>query len=215
MLRESHDVPLARSGPIVVAERLTDLIALLLLGGIGMLDIRGGIWGAALSAAAVLLLIVLVSSRALWERLVHLVTAPRFTRRLRQKLMDTHASLHDLVTPAALLYGSVLSIVAWWLQGMALFFIARSFAGVELSMSHAMVAYCAPVLAGTLAMIPGGLGLTELSMAGALKQLSGPAMTASIAAAVTILVRLVTFWLAILFGFIALLVWHGKRFVRA
>jgi glycosyltransferase 2 family protein len=49
MLRESRNVPLARSAPIVVAERLTDLCALLLLGGFGVLDVPGGFWVAASS----------------------------------------------------------------------------------------------------------------------------------------------------------------------
>jgi uncharacterized protein (TIRG00374 family) len=150
----------------------------------------------------------------LWESLVRLVTRFGKVARFRTKLLDTRLSLADLVTPSRLLVGNALSIVAWGLQGASLAYVARAFPGVSLTLPHALAAYSAPVLAGTLAMIPGGLGLTEFSMTGALERLGGPAMTVSVAAAVTILVRLVTFWLAILIGFAALFVWHSSKSVR-
>ena len=57
-------------------------------------------------------------------------------------------------------------------------------------------------------MLPGGLGLTEASMAGLLQELGGPGMTPAIAAASTILIRLVTFWWAIVVGLVSLAAWR-------
>ena len=59
-------------------------------------------------------------------------------------------------------------------------------------------------------MLPGGLGLTEASMAGLLQGMGGPGLTAAIAAASTILIRLVTFWWAILVGVASLVLWRRR-----
>ena len=58
-------------------------------------------------------------------------------------------------------------------------------------------------------LIPGGLGLTEASMAGALRALSG--ISTSSAVAVTILTRVATFWVAVLLGLCAFASWQSIR----
>ena len=94
---------------------------------------------------------------------------------------------------------------------LALLLIANSFSSVGLGLADAMVVYCAPLLAGALAMIPGGLGLTEASLEGALIHFGGPGVTTAVAGAITILIRLVTLWFAVALGFLALLTWRLRR----
>jgi uncharacterized protein (TIRG00374 family) len=104
-----------------------------------------------------------------------------------------------------------MSVVAWGFQCVSLNVFAWAFPGVTLSLQHGLVAYSAPLLLGTLAFLPGGLGVTEASMTGVLQHLGGQGMTPSVAAAVTILVRLASFWLAVALGFFALALWRARR----
>lgn len=211
MLRESSDVALARSAPIVVAERICDLIGLLLLGGFGLLAQSAYAWTAAIAFLVPLALAAVVGSRRLGLWSIHFLTGFGRTRRFRDKVVEAYESLRELVTPVMLLWGTALAVVSWGMQGLALATIANDFAGVSLSLPAAMIAYSAPLLAGTLAMIPGGLGLTEASMTGVIVKFGGAGATVAIGASIAVTIRLITFWFAIALGFCALGMWRLRR----
>jgi len=210
MLHEAHGVPIARSTPIVVAERLTDLVGLVLLAGIGATALRGGLVFAVLAFSGVIVLGLLATRPQLAAWAIDRITRVRRLAPLRQKLLDASAALSALMRPRTFLTSCALSVVAWGLQGLALYVVALGFAGVTLSVLQALAVYSTPLLAGALAMIPGGLGLTEASMTGALQQLGGEGATRAAAAGITILVRLVTLWIAIAIGFAALSWWNVR-----
>ena len=66
-------------------------------------------------------------------------------------------------------------------------------------------------VAGALAFVPGGLGVTEGGMALLLAELV--AMSRSSAVAVTLIIRAQTLWFAVLLGVLALLVFSRRRHV--
>lgn len=214
MLHEAYGVSIARSTPIIVAERLTDLIGLVLLAGLGATALPGGVWFLAIASVGVFVLGLLATRPNLAAWVIERVTRIRKLAPLRQKLLDASAALGALMRPQMFVASCALSIVAWGLQGLSLYAIALGFAGVTLDVLSAIAVYSTPLLAGALAMIPGGLGLTEASMTGALQQLGGEGATRAAAAGITILVRLVTLWLAIALGFAALS-WWNVRSVKA
>ena len=61
----------------------------------------------------------------------------------------------------------------------------------------------ASTIVGALAMMPGGLGVTDAGMTGLLQALGGSAMDPAIATAATMLVRLATLWFAVGIGLCA------------
>src|SRR5580692_6696962 len=65
VLFETHGVPVARTAPIVVAERVTDVIGVVVLIVIGSLGFSGGLFWVGHGTTAVLSLVVVVSSRRL------------------------------------------------------------------------------------------------------------------------------------------------------
>jgi uncharacterized protein (TIRG00374 family) len=75
----------------------------------------------------------------------------------------------------------------------------------------AIFAYSASTMAGALAMLPGGLGITEAGMTGLLQALGGSTMTKEVATAATILTRLATLWFAVAIGLIALALYRAHQ----
>src|SRR5690606_20785398 len=120
-------------------------------------------------------------------------------------------ALGALVVPSAYLPALGLSLVAWGIQSVTVWLLAQAFPEFAISLVDGIVAYSAPLLAGALALVPGGLGATEASMAGMLVVLAGSSSALSVAAALTVLVRLVTFWLAVIVGLVALGAWRLRR----
>ena len=202
VLFETYGVPVARTAPIVVAERVTDVIGVVVLIVAGSLGFSGGLVWAGLGLSAVLVLLVVVSSRGLSTAIIRLVERlPGPFRRVGPKLHEAYDSLATLVRPANLLVPTVLSIAAWSLECGALWVILKGFAqrtGLGLSTFF----YATSTLAGALVPVPGGLGVTETSLQGQLQQLGGVGATTATAA--MILVRFATLWFAVLVGFLAL-----------
>lgn len=205
LLKESFEIPLSRSMPIVLAERATDLLALLVIGLVGLS------WSArpalALGLASILVVLFFLAgrSRRLGRLLVSAAGYLPVVKRHRSKVESTQAALYELWHPLTFGAGFVLALVAWQLQAVVIVVLARSLGDAPVSLLKAGLAYTAPLLAGSLALLPGGLGITEASMAGMLRALSG--VSPAGAATLTIMVRLTTFWFAIGLGFGALSCW--------
>jgi uncharacterized membrane protein YbhN (UPF0104 family) len=68
-------------------------------------------------------------------------------------------------------------VVSWSLECAALFVLVHGFPGLTIAPLAAIFAYAAPTIVGALAMLPGGVGLTEVGMTGALLEVGGSAIT--------------------------------------
>lgn len=202
VLFETQGVPMARTAPIVVAERLTDLIGIIGLVVLGSLGFPGGLLWAGLGTLAVIIALVLISSRSIPEALIAWMEGrPGALARVAPKLRTAWDSLRTLTTPAALLVPTVLSIVSWSLEGTSLWIILRGF-DADPSMPIALFSYATSQLAGALIPVPGGLGVTEGSLEQQLHVLGGVALP--VATSSMILVRIATLWFAVFLGFAAL-----------
>lgn len=211
MLRQVAGTAVARSVPIVAAERITDAMALVLLGAFGLLGRPFGAPLVALSLASCAALALLLGSPRLGQRAIALASRLAFVQKHAQRLITAHEALLRLCAPAQMLPALCLGLVAWAVHGLCLLCIANVFDGVSLSLGEAMVANAAPLLAGALAMLPGGLGLTEASLAGALIAFGGDTVTPAVATAITLVVRILTLWWAVGLGLAALGIWQLRR----
>ena len=202
VLFETHGVPVARTAPIVIAERVTDVLGVVVLIAFGSLGLSGGLLWAGLGTTAVVALLAIVSSRGLSHALIGAIERlPGPFRRLGPRLHEAYDSLATLVRPANLFLPALLSVGAWSLECTALWVILRGL-GEPTGIGLATFFYATSTLAGALVPVPGGLGVTETSLQGQLQELGHVAATASTAA--MILVRFATLWFAVLIGFVAL-----------
>lgn len=213
LLYESRGTSIARTAPVVVAERLTDLMALVVLTALGALSFEQGVPITIAGVAVVAVVLVGLAWRPLGE--LGFAVAGRLpgVRRVVPKLREAYESLRAMIRPGPLVAATLLAVFAWGLEVVALAVVVRGFPGVSLGWEETTFAYSASTVAGGLAMMPGGLGVTEAGMTGLLQALGGPGMTASIATATTMLVRLATLWWAVGVGFVALALF--RRWIRA
>jgi uncharacterized protein (TIRG00374 family) len=206
ILFETRGVAVVRTAPIVVAERLTDLIGVIALIAIGSLSFPGGLVWASMGGALVLALLVFIAHRPLsaWV-LKQLGRMPgpigRFGLRIAPRLEEALGALHDLTTPRHLLLPTLLSIVGWSLEGLALWVILRGF-GEAPTLPLTTFFYATATLAGAIVPVPGGLGITEKLLEEQMVRLGGVAAATSTAA--MLLARLATLWFAVVVGFMAL-----------
>ncbi len=208
LLRESVGAPVADTLPIIVVERITDLAGLVLLLSVGSLVLPMGKPVAAVSGLLVLAIIVACMSRPLGDALLRVMGRVPALARFVPTARRLYDSLFLLSSPGALFVGVSSSTLAWGLQCLSLYLIVGSFGALSMSLQESLFAYAMPLLAGTVAMLPGGLGVAEASMTGILVRLSSdPSSAAAAATTAALLVRLLTFWWAVLLGFMSLGLW--------
>ncbi len=202
VLFETQGVAMPKTAPIVVAERVTDLIGIIALIVLGSLGFSGGLMWAGIGAFLVLTLLVVIASRDLSLKIIGLIEhGPGKLKTIGPKLHQAYDSLAVMLKPANLLWPTLLSIAAWSLECLSLWVILHGFGEVT-SVPLCFFFYATSTLVGALVPVPGGLGVTESALQGQMMELGH--VRASTSTAAMILVRFATLWFAVVVGFVAL-----------
>ena len=196
LLRDRVGVPVAESAPVVVMERLTDVISVVLLALLGLALLPLPVL---LVLAVVLVLIVAVVALIVTRRGDRFYDLP-LIRRWSSGLRTSVEGMRRLAGPRPMTVAVILGVGAWFSEGLALWVILEGL-DAQVSLLRALSIYAAATLVGAVSALPGGLVGTEGSMVAMLQQ-SG--ITRGAATAGTLLVRLVTLWFAVALGMVAL-----------
>lgn len=185
LLARSFAIPARRSAPIVLAERITDAIGLAALATGAGVAIAGG-WALGPPVALACLGSVFI---------------------LRLPVLDRYAWIAEARVVSIKLLGwprlaamSALATASWLLECVAAWVCIRGL-GLDISFGETVVVFATSSLAGAISFLPGGIGITEASMA-ALLQTFGAGRAD--AAAATVLIRLATLWFSVAAGVSAL-----------
>ena len=203
LLREMHGTSATATAPIVVAERVTDLIALLLLAVVGVAAYGVETTLVLVAAGIVACGLVLLAWPRPTRAIINLVTRPKFTSRFRQPMHEMYAGLAGLCRPKLLIFATLIAVPAWGAECVGFAEIVNGFTGAQVDLGLAMVIYAATTIAGALSFLPGGLGVTEASMTILLVQ-GAAQLDRAAAVDATLLTRLATLWFAVLLGLICL-----------
>jgi uncharacterized membrane protein YbhN (UPF0104 family) len=174
------------------AERLADLLCLLLL----CLPVLGGLaaWAGSGSAHSVALglglaALALLAVLGLWFK---------FRHRLLRRFSWLQAAWQCLASRPHVWLG--LTLAAWAAQGLAVWLLCRD-AGLPIAVLQATGFYALAMVGGALSLLPAGLGGMEAVLTALLV---AQGATAALALGITVLVRVVTLWLAVAIGALAL-----------
>jgi glycosyltransferase 2 family protein len=211
LLKRSTGEPISRTSPIIVAERLTDGIAMIALSATGLALYRYG-WEllAGLLVCVAGGLVVIQNRRlslallAFGERLPGISRAALWLRAF-------YESSYRLLQWRPLLLAITLGIISWAGECVALYFV---FAGLGLGFGlelfvKSMFIMGVSSLVGSASGLPGGLGTADGSMIGLTRLLLTP--SATIGGAATLLIRLCTLWFGLALGVVALLIYRATR----
>lgn len=207
LLRLKTGTEMARSAPIIVAERVTDGLALLVLAGVGLIAFRNG-WQLLLASAVVAAIgLVLVQHEATMRRILNRVGQTRALRARASSLDHLYDSTRLLLGPRPFAIGIVIGIVSWFGECLAFYLVLTGLGlphSAELVLAATFV-FSAAAWIGGISLLPGGLGVAEASVAGLLLLVvDDPQMNGALAASATLLIRFATLWFGVLIGLGAL-----------
>ncbi len=211
VLREKFGISLAKGLPIVLAERIYDFLAVLVLAAVGVFFWPGpmtGLTTGLLAAVSVPLFLALFQNRGIRTRLLGRAARSELLARHRVGLDEAMDSLSRLLGMKQSLFSLTLSTLAWMCECLGLWLVCRGL-DVPVSLGEALFVYAAGTLVGSLSFLPGGLGGTEATFIWLLGTLAIPGATG---AAVALLVRLFTLWLAVIIGLVFFLAFRRILF---
>ena len=198
MLLSRQPLGTAQSLAIFGAERLADLLCLLLMTvpalwwGWQKGFVQALLGGHALVVAVAAGFLIAVLILVLWLARARLALALERVKWLRE-------AWHCLAVRTWTWFA--LTIVAWLAQGMAVWLVCQGFA-LDLGPLTASGIYAVAMVAGALSALPAGLGGMEAVMTGLLVAAGA---FAGAALSITILVRVLTLWLAVAIGLVSLI----------
>ncbi|MEI6778171.1 MAG: lysylphosphatidylglycerol synthase transmembrane domain-containing protein [Chloroflexales bacterium] len=210
LLKRINGTAASISAPIVLAERLTDGLAMLLLMAFGLT-----LYPPARILFAVLLIasvagILVAQSQPLSLAIIGMIERMPFGQRIAPPLRNIYTSTVQLLNWRILLISTVISVISWGCECVAFYYVLTGLgvAGTPLLLLQATFIFAASTLFGLVSFLPGGLGASEVSSVGLLVALVG--QSASAATSATIIIRFCTLWFGVLLGAIAL-AWFGRR----
>ena len=209
MVRNVTGVPVSVVAPVVLAERMTDGLAMILLAGIGLLAIDDAAirLAAVLALLAIIGIIVGIQVRPLARWGLALGHRLPIVRRFADKLAAFYESSYHILQPKYLLIAVLFGLVSWASLGLAFYLVMLGFgvaAGSD-SMLASISIFNISSVVGAVVATPGGLGGVEGSLAALSSQLL--ALTRSASAAAALLIRFMTLWFGVAIGLVSLALW--------
>ena len=203
LLREVHGTPIARSAPILLAERLTDSIALLLMASVGLFVFGDLWWVFVVVAGGAIALIAVARHRPTAHALLRFGGRLPVLRRFVPQLEELYESTYVLLSPRAVVEMSALSTLSWFFEVLGYYF---TLVGVGLAGDLDLLlraAFILPIstLASAILLTPGGLGVAEALLTTLSRELLDISVSAATVA--TFIIRFGTLWFGVIIGLIA------------
>lgn len=223
VIRAKTGFPIAKSVPVVIAERVVDGIAVLAITFLSvviageMLELGDNRFIIFLSSGLLLAGLIVVQIRPLVYFFLNIAAQIPLLQRIHRPLVDFYESSRAIFRPRHVLPTALMGTCAYTADALAFTVVISGF-GVPLSWELFLQAtFISGVAAaiGALSGVPNGAGVTELSNTGMLLAIVGvqhPEFTLAHAATAALLQGFFHKWLRVLVGLVVVVVFRKRLF---
>ncbi|NTU74582.1 MAG: flippase-like domain-containing protein [Anaerolineaceae bacterium] len=202
-LNRLSGIPVGKGISVVVAERISDGMAVLLLSLVGVIAYPK-YWPAFLLVFVLLVgMIVLSQIRPAAMFILDQLEKIKLLKKIIVGTREFYEGSYSLFKPVPTLIAVSLGTISWLGEGIGFYLILTGLGlqpGLHLA-SMAVFILAFSTIVGAVTALPGGLGAAEVSIAGMLTVLM--VASPSEASAATLLIRLATLWFGVILGLIA------------
>lgn len=196
LIKDINGTKLSKTVPVVIVDRITDLIGLIILSLSGIIYYKSGIYILLFLFIIFAGFIVAIKSETISNRLISLLEnrASKYSKNIK----NMHQSFKKSLELKYLIGMSAISVLAWFMECLAFFFVIYGF-GQSMEIVLSTFIYSFASLTGAVSMIPGVLGVAEATLSGILVFFG---LNSSIAVGVALIIRFGTLWYGAILGFI-------------
>jgi len=198
LLKKIDSISISKSSPIILAERVTDLLAFCILASVGAYSFHYGENVVLVGLILIVLIVVIIGQEKIFISMLEYFKKISFVEKYSSKIENAYESAVSLLSLKNIFKPTAISIPSWFCECVAFYFILDGL-DCNISLFRAVFIYSISTIIGALSMLPGGLAVMETSMTGMLV-LGGIGKSSAVAA--TILIRCFTLWLAVITGII-------------
>jgi len=200
LLKKINLTPITKSSPIILAERVTDLLGLCAIAAAGAYSLHFGIKILTFTILVIFGIIIVLGIEPLFLKIITVVEKLPLVSKHAVKVERAYESASSLLALKNLFFPTIISILSWFCECLGFYLVFYGF-NLSYSLNSSVFIYAFSTLIGALSMLPGGLGATEGSITGFLLALNIPK---HLAVASTFIIRACTLWFGVVVGMIAL-----------
>ncbi len=201
-LNEMTGVPVSRGVSVIVAERISDGLAVLLLSVFGVFAYPQYAYAFILVLTLLVGLIIISQIKPLAYWLLNLSRKMPIISKLSPHLYEFYEGSFIVFKPKATFFAVGLGTVSWFFEGVGFYYLLTVLglpADIN-TFSNAVFILAFSTVIAAVSTLPGGIGAAEASIAGMLALLLG--MSSTNATFATLIIRLATLWFGISLGLI-------------
>ncbi|MBI3620315.1 flippase-like domain-containing protein [Candidatus Roizmanbacteria bacterium] len=196
--------------PLLIFERLTDGIGMIILALGGLYLFRNLIFLFVFAVGLVATFFLFVLSKSYILRLIKRIEKSAGHVKILDFFILFFANSERLIKFQTLTVSVILSVIAWSFEGVALFLLVSRFtvsSGVA-SLLFSLLVFSFSSIAGFIALIPGGIGVAEGSITSLIAYFYHLPLYEAIF--ITLLFRFITLWYGVAVGFFNLLLYFSR-----
>jgi uncharacterized protein (TIRG00374 family) len=211
MVRNVTGTPMSVTAPIIVAERMLDGMAMLILAAAGIFvfpNTTARLLAALLLSSSILFIIVVqIRPLALWG--LGLAARLPLVKRFAGNLYTLYESSRVVFGLRNLLIALIIGAVCWAAEGVAYYIVLQGLGALPgpNTLLMAIFIFCISSVIGAALAMPGGLGGVEGSLVAFTVQLL--TFSTAEATAAALLIRFCTLWFGVLIGVVSFVMWPG------
>ena len=201
ILKTIYNIPRTKTAPIVLVEKVYDLIGAILASIIGIIIL--GVYPHLIVIAILVLAVIFffMYYRPASELFFKRITKTKFFSKYIENISEFYAITQKSTNVKVATICILLAVTYWFIISAAAYYVLIGFDINILDYLKVLAIYATSILLGAISFIPAGIGITEGSIVG-LFTLNG--IDVSMALILSVMIRVLTLWYSVSVGFISL-----------
>ena len=208
-LKKRFGYGISKTFPLVFVERYQDLITLVIVLSFALIFIQ--IHEVVILDITVICVIIIsyiiFRAKKLFVKIINFLKKISRLRKFGDSMSESYEGFYSMTEGKTMIKCAAVGIVSWTLEAIAVYLVFLAF-DIDLGFILTTIIAYAAILFGGVSLLPGGVGLTEIS---ATTLLTKEGVELSLATSIIIMMRIATIWLSTATGFIALKFFISKK----
>ena len=209
ILKTSSNIPRTKTVPIIIVEKVYELIGAILASVIGIIILGMEFYLIIIAISGLVVIFFFMYHKPASELFFNRITKLKFFTKYVENLSEFYEIAKKSTNVKAATICILLALTYWFMVSAAAYYTLIAFDVNILDYLKVLAIYTTSSLLGAISFIPGGIGITEGSITG-LFTLNG--IDVSAALILSVMIRVLTLWYTVGVGFIALKFTGGFSF---
>ena len=201
ILKTSFNISHTKTVPIVMVEKVYDLIGAILASIIGIIILGMDLYLIIIAILVLTIVFFIIYYRPASKLFLKRITKTKYFSKYVENISEFDKIVQKSTSVKIATICILLAVTYWFIISTAVYYTLIAFDVNTLDYLKVLAIYATSALLGAVSLIPGGVGIAEGTIAGLLT-LEG--IDISIALVLSVVIRIFTFWFVVVVGFISL-----------